>query len=100
MENYTETNAKAWDKWVNDGIEWGIPISSEDYFQAKKGNWGVYLTPTKFVPKKWFLPFEGSQLIGLASGRGQQMPVFSALGANCTIFDNSENRRSTSCRSG
>lgn len=90
MEAYTDTNAKAWDKWVDDGIEWGIPISHEDFFNAGKGDWGVYLTPTKFVPREWFLPFEGASLLGLASGGGQQMPIFSALGAKCTIFDNSE----------
>jgi len=90
METYTDINAKAWDKWVDDGIEWGIPISNEAFINARKGEWGVYLTPTKFVPKEWFLPFEGASLLGLASGGGQQMPIFSALGANCTIFDNSD----------
>jgi len=90
METYTDINAKAWDKWVDDGIEWGIPISNEAFINARKGEWGVYLTPTKFVPKEWFLPFEGASLLGLASGGGQQMPIFSALGANCTIFFNSD----------
>jgi len=89
MDNYTETNAKAWDRWVEDGIEWGIPISHEDYETARSGEWGVYLTPVKTVPKDWFLPFKGAGILGLASGGGQQMPVFSALGAKCTVFDNS-----------
>ena len=31
-----------------------------------------------------------SGLLGLASGGGQQMPIFTALGANCTVLDYSE----------
>jgi SAM-dependent methyltransferase len=30
------------------------------------------------------------KVLGLASGGGQQMPVFAALGANCTVFDLSD----------
>jgi SAM-dependent methyltransferase len=88
--DYTEINSKTWDTWVEQGIEWGVPISHEEFIKAKSGEWGVYLTPTKFVPKEWFLPFEGARLLGLASGGGQQMPLFSALGAKCTVFDYSE----------
>ena len=29
--NYTEINSKTIDSWVEDGWEWGIPISREDY---------------------------------------------------------------------
>lgn len=87
--SYTDINSKIWDRWVEGGIEWGIPISHETFESAKKGNWGVLLTPTKFVPHEWFLPFQGAKLLGLASGGGQQMPIFSALGAQCTVFDNS-----------
>lgn len=88
--NYTKINSKTWDKWVENKIEWSLPITHEEFENAKKGKWGVYLTPTKFVPKEWFLPFKGSKLLGLASGGGQQMPIFSALGAQCTVLDYSE----------
>lgn len=30
---------------------------------------------------------QGKQLLGLASGGGQQLPIFSALGAQCTLLD-------------
>jgi hypothetical protein len=33
------------------------------------------------------MPVKGKRLLGLASGGGQQMPVFAALGANVTILD-------------
>ena len=96
IERYTEINSKAIDKWVENGWEWGIPVSGEVIAEAKNGKWDVLLTPTKPVPHNWFFPYliterlDGVQLLGLASGGGQQMPVFSALGANCTVLDYSE----------
>lgn len=90
--NYTEINSKTWDKWAEERNEWSIPISHEEYVNAQKGNRGVYLTPGKFVPKEWFGDLKGRKLLGLASGGGQQMPVFTALGADCTIIDNSDSQ--------
>ena len=95
-KEYTEINSKAIDKWVDDGWEWGRPISSEVYTEAKNGKWDVVLTPIKPVPHEWFLPYlknmrlEGTRLLGLVSGGGQQMPVFAALGAECTVLDYSD----------
>lgn len=88
--NYTEINSKTWDKWADNGCEWAIPISHEEYVYAQNGEWGVYLTPCKIVPKEWFGALNGITLLGLASGGGQQMPIFQALGAECTVFDYSE----------
>ncbi len=33
---------------------------------------------------------KGKKVLGLASGGGQQMPIFSALGARCTVLDYSQ----------
>lgn len=88
--DYTQINSVTWDKWVDNGIEWGIPVTHEEYMAATNGEWGVYLTPCRIVPKEWFLPFANTKILGLASGGGQQMPIFSALGAECTVFDNSD----------
>ena len=44
--NYTDINAKTVDSWVQNGWEWGRPISHETFEKAKNGEWGVYLTPT------------------------------------------------------
>jgi len=88
--NYTEINSKTIDSWVEEGWEWGVPISTEEYIKAKKGEWNVLLTPLKFVPKNWFPDMKNKKLLGLACGGGQQMPIFSALGADCTVLDNSE----------
>jgi ubiquinone/menaquinone biosynthesis C-methylase UbiE len=89
---YTEINSKTWDCWAENGCEWSLPISHEEYKTVKSGEWGVYLTPCVIVPHQWFGALKDKQLLGLASGGGQQMPVFSALGANCTIFDYSDHQ--------
>ena len=88
--NYQEINAKTIDRWVDEGWEWGRPISHEVYEAAKAGRWDVLLTPTKPVPHRWFGELRGKRVLGLASGGGQQMPVFAALGADCTVLDYSK----------
>ena len=88
--NYQDINAKTIDRWIEEGWEWGIPVSHEDYVKARAGEWDMLLTPTKFVPHSWFGDLKGKKVLGLASGGGQQMPVFAALGAECTVLDYSE----------
>ena len=73
-----------------EGWEWGKPISHETYLAAREGRWDVLLTPTKPVPHDWFGDLKGKKVLGLASGGGQQMPIFAALGAMCTVFDYSK----------
>ena len=89
-KNYQDINAETIDKWIEEGWEWGTPISHEEYVAATKGNWDVLLTPTKKVPHKWFPNLKGKKVLGLASGGGQQMPIFAALGAECTVLDYSQ----------
>ncbi len=85
--DYQEINAQTIDRWVQDGWQWGIPISHEQFKAAMQGCWSVVLTPTKPVPYEWFGDLKGKKVLGLASGGGQQMPVFAALGAECTVLD-------------
>ncbi len=87
---YQSLNAETIDRWVKEGWKWGKPIGHEVYLAAKRGEWDVNLTPVKFVPHEWFGTLAGKKVLGLASGGGQQMPVFSALGAVCTVLDYSE----------
>lgn len=89
-ENYQEINAKTIGKWVEEGWKWGIPIDSDTFKKAKEGNWEILLTPNIPVPKAWFGDIKNKKILGLASGGGQQMPIFSALGANCTVLDYTE----------
>ena len=85
--DYQKINAETIDRWVEEGWEWGQLISHEEYIKAMHGIWDVVLTPTKKVPHEWFGDLTGKKVLGLASGGGQQMPVFSALGADCTVLD-------------
>jgi len=85
--NYQEINAKTVDAWCEGGWEWGIPVSHEVFEDAKRGSWKLFLTPTKPVPAQWLGDLCGKKVLGLASGGGQQMPVFAAIGAECTVLD-------------
>ena len=87
---YQQLNSETIDRWVADGWEWGKPVSHEVYQAACEGNWDVLLTPTKPVPHDWFGDLKGKAILGLASGGGQQMPIFAALGAKCTVLDYSK----------
>ena len=102
--NYQQVNAHTIDNWVQDGWEWGIPITHEAYSEALAGKWNVYLTPTKPVPHSWFGNLAGKKVLGLASGGGQQIPIFTALGAVCTVLDYSrkqcESERMVALREG
>lgn len=84
---YQEINPGVIDGWCREGWEWGQPISHQVYQDALHGRWEVYLTPTKPVPHAWFGELAGKRVLGLASGGGQQIPIFSALGARCTVLD-------------
>ncbi|MBX7170732.1 MAG: class I SAM-dependent methyltransferase [Pyrinomonadaceae bacterium] len=82
-------NSAAWDGYVERSIEWSIPVSSEEIERARKGDWEVVLTPIKVVPHDWFGDIGGKDILCLASGGGQQAPIFVAAGANVISFDNS-----------
>lgn len=88
-KNYQDVNAEAWDRWADAENPWTLPVSHETYERAKRGAWDVVLTPQKPVPHEWFPRMRGARVLGLASGGGQQTPIFAALGADCTVLDNS-----------
>src|SRR5262245_50670960 len=85
----TEFNRFAWDKQVESGNEWTIPVSPAEIAAARAGQWSIVLTPTKPVPHDWLPPLPGLEVLCLASGGGQQGPILAAAGANVTVFDNS-----------
>jgi ubiquinone/menaquinone biosynthesis C-methylase UbiE len=83
-------NRAAWNRQVERGNEWTVPVSSDVIAAARKGQWGIYLTPTKTVPRDWFpADLHGVRILGLASGGGQQGPILAAAGARVTTYDNS-----------
>jgi len=83
-------NREAWDRQVQTGNPWTIPVSSEQIAEARMGKWSLVLTPTKPVPSDWFPADLGNRrILCLASGGGQQGPILAAAGAQVTVFDNS-----------
>lgn len=84
-------NSEAWDNQVDSGTNvWTMPVSPEVIDQARKGVFTVLLTENKPTPAEWLPPMKGLKILGLASGGGQQGPIFAAAGADVTIFDNSQ----------
>jgi SAM-dependent methyltransferase len=82
--NVHDWNRDAWDRAQD---RWTKPVAPEVIADARRGIWNVLLTPTKPVPAAWFPPLAQARVLGLASGGGQQMPIFAALGAQVTSFD-------------
>ncbi|MGF1580189.1 MAG: class I SAM-dependent methyltransferase [Gemmataceae bacterium] len=82
-------NRDAWNRYVEAGNQWTIPVSDKVIAKARQGQWEIVLTPTKPVPKPWLGELVGAEVLCLASGGGQQGPILAAAGAKVTIFDNS-----------
>jgi SAM-dependent methyltransferase len=82
-------NRRTWDRQVERGNPWTVPVSSEVVARARNGDWSIVLTPTKPVPSEWFPPLVGLDVLCLASGGGQQGPILAAAEAKVTVFDNS-----------
>jgi len=88
--NVLEYNRYAWDVQAAHGNKFTSPVGPAVIAAARRGEFSVLLTETRPAPRDWFpMDFTGLDLLGLACGGGQQGPVFAALGANVTIFDNS-----------
>ena len=87
--NIREYNRYAWNRQVEINNKFTVPVDITTINAARKGVFSVFLTESKPVPLEWFPPFRGLKILGLACGGGQQGPIFAALGANVTIFDNS-----------
>ena len=82
-------NRGAWDQKVEHRNRWTLPVSPGHIAAARRGEWGVVLTPSKTVPRHWFGDIAGCRILCLASGGGQQGPVLAAAGAEVTVLDNS-----------
>ena len=82
-------NRRAWNRNVERGNEWTVPVSEEVIAAAREGRWSIILTPTKPIPREWFPALEGLDVLCLASGGGQQGPILAATGADVTVLDNS-----------
>lgn len=82
-------NRQAWDRQSARGNRWTVPVGPEIIAAARRGEWQIVLTPIKPVPREWFPDLAGLDVLCLASGGGQQVPILAAAGAAVTVLDNS-----------
>jgi SAM-dependent methyltransferase len=82
-------NRNAWNRQVELGNPWTVPVSEAGVAEARQGRWQILLTPTKPVPRAWFPDLTACEVLCLASGGGQQGPILAAAGARVTVLDNS-----------
>lgn len=82
-------NRAAWDREVERGNRWTIPVSETETAAARRGQWKIFLTPSKPVPRAWFPELAGADVLCLAASGGQQGPILAAAGARVTVLDNS-----------
>lgn len=97
--DYQDINARTIDLWVENGWEWGTPVSHDVYERAKDGEWEVLLTPVRPVPHAWFGTLEGKTVLELACGGDSSPPVsglqmFTEIPMDAEIFMNIIFRRS------
>jgi hypothetical protein len=55
-----EYNRLAWNKQVEIGNQWTVPVSDSVIATARQGEWGILLTPSKPVPREWFPDLAGA----------------------------------------
>lgn len=83
-------NRDAWNREVEGKANpWTQPATPDIIARAREGDWSVLLTESLPVPREWFPPLEGLEILCLASGGGQQGPILAAAGAKVTVYDNS-----------
>ena len=91
MQDVPALNRAAWNEQSNQAASpWVQPVDQDTIARARTGDWQVILTPTMPVPANWFGNIDNKDVLGLASGGGQQVPVLAAAGARVTSFDNSD----------
>jgi SAM-dependent methyltransferase len=82
-----EFNRAAWDREVQRGNVWTVPVGPEVIAAARRGELELLLTPQRPVPRDWIPPLAGLRVLCLAGGGGQQAPVLAAAGAQVTVLD-------------
>lgn len=82
-------NRHAWDRQVEKGNRWTVPVGGDAIARARAGTVEILLTPVKRVPAEWLGELRGRDVLALASGGGQQGPLLAAAGARVTVLDQS-----------
>jgi SAM-dependent methyltransferase len=89
--NVADHNRQAWNDESNDDCDWSIPVTPEVVDRARAGEFSIRLTTKTPVPKDWFpTTLSKTDILCLASGGGQQVPILAAAGATVTGLDISD----------
>ena len=93
--NYIKANKDFWNNQSQNKSPWSQPVSRKAMEKARLGKPELFITPTKAVPQGWLTKsWKGLDVLGVACGGGQQMPLLSGAGANVTSFDFSKEQLS------
>ena len=89
--DYLKINKKRWNKDSQSRGPWSRRYTKERIEKAKSGMVELAVTSGQLIPKDW-LPKDWKELdvLGVAAGGGQQMPLIAAAGATVISFDFSE----------
>ncbi|MEM7480585.1 MAG: class I SAM-dependent methyltransferase [Acidobacteriota bacterium] len=87
MKKLLSHNRSAWDDMVKEANQWTVPVTAEQIAAARRGEWSIVLTSTLPVPREWFPPIQGLDVLALACGGGQQGPILAAAGGRVTVYD-------------
>lgn len=90
MDDTSAHNREAWNRQAREGCCWSTPVTAEEIAEARAGRPRIILTPDTPVPLDWLGDLAGRDVLCLASGGGQQVPLLAAAGARVTSFDISE----------
>ncbi len=80
-------NRQVWDDAVEHECIWTIAVSEGVIAAARQGDWQIFLTESKPVPRSWFPDVVELDILCLASGGGRQAPILAAAGAHVTVLD-------------
>lgn len=83
-------NKKAWNRQVEIGCRWTVPVSQEQIENARQKAPTIYLSSGTPIPDSWVEPLKGKSVLLLAGGGGQQSLLLSAFGSDVTVVDLSE----------
>ena len=87
-------NQRAWDRLVESGNRWTVPVSIEAIAKVRDGDWLLVLTPSLPILASWFPSLTGCRVLCIASSWVQQGPILAAAGANVTVFNATEKQLS------
>lgn len=88
-------NERAWDLNSKLGVSYCTPVGNDAIELARSGVIKINLAPGFQIPSTWLDGIEGSKVLALAAGGGQQAPLLAAAGCKVTLIDISQEQLNT-----